>query len=355
MGLALASGQFQVVFGPGDMPFAAYQDGNNDDKLTLRRFQTSCDASFAPSNGVGTPCTYDLPVGRSCVASCDSGYVGSGSRTCKAGIVLEDSFKCDPLPCNGSVPVENGIPDGCREFLASGQSCTPTCNPGYTASGVRSCMAGTLSGFECLPDPCDASGSVENGFSGDCGSFLASGHSCTPACKANYTGIGVRKCLAGRIIDEFTCVPFPCDASKDPENGVAFPCTAVLASNGRCVPTCNRGWGPSGFRNCSSGSLIDNFKCIHAPCDSSDPPLHGSVGNCSNALPSGEICVPACDSASGLVPSGYRSCYMGVLTNTFACVQPDLSAFTTRKPMLEPTNKKASFRTVSSSSEFNLV
>jgi hypothetical protein len=32
----------------------------------------------------------------------------------------------------------------CTSSLASGSSCTPTCNTGYTLSGSRSCSSGTL-------------------------------------------------------------------------------------------------------------------------------------------------------------------------------------------------------------------
>ena len=48
-------------------------------------------------------------------------------------------------PCNAGGPIANGAPGpGCTSSLASGLSCTPTCNSGYTLSGTRSCSAGTL-------------------------------------------------------------------------------------------------------------------------------------------------------------------------------------------------------------------
>ena len=48
-------------------------------------------------------------------------------------------------PCNAGGPIANGAPGpGCTSSLASGLSCTPTCNSGYTLSCTRSCSAGTL-------------------------------------------------------------------------------------------------------------------------------------------------------------------------------------------------------------------
>ena len=48
-------------------------------------------------------------------------------------------------PCNAGGPIANGAPGpGCTSSLASGLSCNPTCNSGYTLSGTRSCSAGTL-------------------------------------------------------------------------------------------------------------------------------------------------------------------------------------------------------------------
>lgn len=355
---SVASIQFQFAVGPGGLPHAVYQDNDNSYKLTLRRFQTSCDASADPNHGTAAPCTYDLPVGRSCISTCNSGYWSSGNRICEAGILLKDTFICHPLPCNGTEAVANGISGPCPDVLISGQNCTPICNQGYSPSGVRKCTAGVTSGFQCLADACNASFPVVHGSTGSCGSYLASGDSCLPTCDANYKGVGVRKCFAGQVIDEFKCVPFPCDASATPENGKAFPCTDVLASDTACVPTCKQGWGPSGSRSCSLGKLVDTFKCIHAPCDASEPPQHGSAGNCTKELKSGGTCTPACDSASGLVPTGSRSCYMGVLTNLFDCVQPDLSTFvaptTSPLPSLHGSSEKVPHRTVSKSCKFSL-
>ena len=51
---------------------------------------------------------------------------------------------CNADPCDASGAIANGALNNCTSTLASGASCTPTCNSGYILSGTRSCSAGTL-------------------------------------------------------------------------------------------------------------------------------------------------------------------------------------------------------------------
>ena len=51
---------------------------------------------------------------------------------------------CNADPCDASGAIANGTLNNCTSTLASGASCTPTCNSSYTLSGTRSCSAGTL-------------------------------------------------------------------------------------------------------------------------------------------------------------------------------------------------------------------
>ena len=55
-------------------------------------------------------------------------------------------------------------------------------------------------------------------------------------------------------------------------------------------------------------------------CDASRPPLNGDVGNCTDTLMSGEVCVPACH--AGYVLKGVTSCTDRVLTEDGSCVWP---------------------------------
>jgi hypothetical protein len=51
---------------------------------------------------------------------------------------------CSGDSCDASNAITNGALNDCTSTLASGATCTPTCNTGYTLSGTRSCTAGAL-------------------------------------------------------------------------------------------------------------------------------------------------------------------------------------------------------------------
>merc|ERR1719152_268609 len=45
--------------------------------------------------------------------------------------------------CDASAPPDNGGVGDCTSALAAGSSCQPTCNSGYTVTGVTTCVAAT--------------------------------------------------------------------------------------------------------------------------------------------------------------------------------------------------------------------
>ena len=59
---------------------------------------------------------------------------------------------CVMAACNASASPDNGDKGSCDSSLASGSVCQPTCNSGYTVSGVSSCNAGTLTAASCAPN-----------------------------------------------------------------------------------------------------------------------------------------------------------------------------------------------------------
>jgi hypothetical protein len=109
----------------------------------------------------------------------------------------------NPASCDASGAITNGAPgSGCTSTLAHGTSCSPTCDSGYTLSGTRSCSAGTLTdNAMCSGDSCDASNAITNGALNNCTSTLASGATCTPTCNTGYTLSGTRSCTAGALAD----------------------------------------------------------------------------------------------------------------------------------------------------------
>ena len=55
--------------------------------------------------------------------------------------------------CDASVAPTNGAVGTCTNSLASGSTCQPTCDSGYTVSGTSSCTAGTLTAATCAASP----------------------------------------------------------------------------------------------------------------------------------------------------------------------------------------------------------
>lgn len=96
-------------------------------------------------------------------------------------------MKTAPTTCNASAPPANGHRGNCSSALASGSNCSPGCNTGYSLSGYTSCSSGVISRRgTCTRTYCDASAAPANGYRGNCGSMLLSGHTCQPSCRTNY-------------------------------------------------------------------------------------------------------------------------------------------------------------------------
>ena len=55
--------------------------------------------------------------------------------------------------CDASTAPTNGVVGTCTNSLASGLTCQPTCDSGYTVSGTSSCTAGTLTAATCSASP----------------------------------------------------------------------------------------------------------------------------------------------------------------------------------------------------------
>ncbi len=182
--------------------------------------------------------------------------------------------------CDASTPPKNGAIGSCSDTLASGSTCQPTCDSGYTISGSSSCTTGSLTAATCEADPCDASAAPVNGAAGDCTDTLASGSTCQPTCDSGYTISRSSSCTAG-VLTAGTCEADPCDASAAPTNGAVGNCTDTLASGSKCQPTCDSGYTVSGSSSCTSGvltaatceapiKLYDGLKCSPNSYTSSD-------------------------------------------------------------------------------------
>ena len=232
---------------------------------TLAVTLATCDATSAPTNGAIGDCTSTLASGSTCQPTCNTGYTVSGTSSCYDGTLT--AATCSASPCDASAAPANGAVGTCSSTLASGSTCQPTCNTGYTVSGTSSCTLGALTAATCSANPCDASAAPANGDVGDCTSTLASGSTCQPTCNAGYTVSGTSSCTLGTLTAA-TCSANPCDASAAPANGAVGDCTSTLASGSTCQPTCNAGYTVSGTSSCLAGTFT-TAECSVAP---SPPP-----------------------------------------------------------------------------------
>jgi len=138
--------------------------------------------------------------------------------------------------CDAAAPPANGVAGTCTDTLASGSSCQPACDTGYTFSGTSSsCLNRVLtSNATCSPNPCDASSSPVNGAVGDCTGSLASGSSCTPSCDSGYALAGTRSCSAGTLTDTAVCNTYP---SPPPPSPSPPPSSSPANSSTSLVPS----------------------------------------------------------------------------------------------------------------------
>ena len=163
--------------------------------------------------------------------SCNAGYEGASCQTASA---------CD----GAAASIDFGVASPCTSSLSSGSNCSPTCNIGYSLSGSRSCLAGTLADTAvCNPDPCVASDNAsKNGTDGtfyciNGGTIGGTTGSCTcTECDAGYGGASCQTMGACTASTE---------ATKDGSDG-SFYCInggTVGGTTGACSCTsCNAGY-----------------------------------------------------------------------------------------------------------------
>ncbi len=285
------------------------------------RKDNACDASSPPKNGIVGNCTDTLMSGESCVPVCNAGYMLSGAISCIDRVLINTAV-CNQACVNSAAAIANGDASSCPSSLASGSSCTPTCDSGYTLSGTRSCSVGTLTDTAvCNPDPCTASadsskdgsdgnfycinGGTIGGTSGECtctcnagyeGTNCQTASSCTVSAESTKTGDdGSFYCINGGTVGGTTgsCRCTSCDAGYE---GVSCQARILCSTNQRvkdnaCI-SC-----PAGTTN-TDGS--DDASGIDTTCDSTICGVNEYVsGNACEACPPGTTNADGGDDASG--------------------------------------------------------
>lgn len=174
----------------------------------------------------------------------------------------------------------NGAMGSCKDTLASGSKCQPTCNSGYKPSGETSCTKGTLTPAICVPKkscilelPTNTKGAIW-GSLGTCGSTITDGTTCQPTCSTGYHSTGVTKCSSGELHQKTKCIEDSCQIPVPPNGALAghhyMPCSGnsdmdangLLKSAKKCWVKCNSGCNPQSHNYCMRGQLVTTAVCI---------------------------------------------------------------------------------------------
>jgi hypothetical protein len=272
-------------------------------------------------------CQASTPSGSSCTPVCRNGYTASASlqQDCSLGTFSAPAGTCLPNPCLAPANNTNITYGNCEPNVASGSSCTPTCNPGYTATAslAITCSLGNFStplGF-CLATPCPRPSDTASLNHTSCPSTIPSGSSCTPVCSSGYTASASlrRDCSFGTLSAPLgVCNPSPCLPPASVPNITYASCTPNVASGSTCAPTCNPGYTATASLNvtCSLGvySAPAGF-CAADPCPRPSDTASTSYASCLASTPSSSTCTPTC--TTGYTPAPTNDVSLTCLAGSF--------------------------------------
>ena len=162
------------VFDPTDNSFALVDISSTistDDKFFGAATASNGKIIFAPFHsdvvGVFDPTDNSFAlVDISSTISTDFKF--SGAATASNGKIVFAPLHADGVgvfqavhPCDASTAPTNGGVGDCTNSLASGSTCQPECDSGYTVSGTSSCSSfGTLTAATCTLSPAPSSGTL---------------------------------------------------------------------------------------------------------------------------------------------------------------------------------------------------
>ncbi|CAK8999957.1 unnamed protein product [Durusdinium trenchii] len=360
-GWTLTSGHLGKMCGAGYTPSIASL-ACNAGTLAPATFQCVPNPCPIPTvkNRLGNGCRgvagSSVESGKSCKASCKSGYTPSVKQLdCYAETLTPETFVCEPNPC--SIPVDSnqegsgclGVPgqkDG--TVIEHGETCQSECKEGYHPSvESMSCSLGTLSPakWSCIEDAYPAVEGVANAPKVTCkeGNSINSQKSCTTKCrdgyKPNYASLTCRlgKFFPHTYICEPEGCPLPVVKNRLTSGCSGLPHPAVVTSGQSCSAQCDNGYTPSvASLKCFAGKLTPaTFVCNEDPCDAPGGIQNGATESCKEGkeIASGDKCTSQC--AAGYVPSTAQlSCSLGKLTPSFYSCNPEpctLPQFANRK------------------------
>ena len=135
---------------------------------------------------------------------------------------------------------------------------------------------------------------------GTCPDRLAEGETCEPKCRTGFESTGVSTCKPGGMFESVRCKPQDCNAATKPAHGSAGNCSALLKSGEKCLPVCDPGFEISGPTSCYAGHL-EAATCEPIPTKSSCPRETAPL-NCFNSVP--DNCDACCSSTKE--PAGMK-------------------------------------------------
>jgi hypothetical protein len=198
----------------------------------------------------------------------------------------------EDVQCNVGEPPLHGTVGECPDILGNGKACAPYCEEGYSRRGLTKCARGTLHRATCVPNHCEMK-TPTNGDVGDCPFALNHGESCVSSCSPGYQAIEQTTCYAGRL-HLADCVPNACDLTELalPRDATRGNCTDSLPHGQSCEPACPDGKILSQPLVCELGTLKPTA-CKPKDCVVI-PPTNGTLGDCPSLLAHGQSCGFAC-------------------------------------------------------------
>lgn len=214
----------------------------------------SLEKTNAPANSKYSDCE-NIQPGKTCTVTCDTGYDAgeqSATFTCEADGKFSGSLTCEPVSCGPAPSPADST--GCSGSKTYEESCTATCEPGYTGgqktSATFTCGAdGTYSGdpLTCKRVSCGKPPLPLHSHSDDCHSSMKYGDTCTATCDVfygKYKKTGTQKFTCGRngeYSESLTCNLVTCGSKSPSEHSDKCPRgqTAPASGSGADPHTCS--------------------------------------------------------------------------------------------------------------------
>ncbi len=282
-----------------------------------------------------------------CTVSCNNGHnlAGVNSLMCTAnGTWGNTAPTCNPVSCLATnLPAPPFGSKQCPNGSTFGNSCTFTCQEGYTLSNDTpiTCYADgnwSASAPSCIPASCPTLSAISDGtisLSDGTGTF---GDSASYSCDTGYH-LEVTTCTTGEPNDagvteevcivtepavwtrdcqtdgtwsnqDASCQPDLCDALDTVANGGAWSCSDDNRFDSTCSVTCNTGYDLSGEGSLTCG--VDGWSgspptCAPKDCGVLESPANGNKV-CSNSTTYGSECSFSCDNGYALSNSSTVTC-----------------------------------------------